>query len=259
MSNNTIFYFSGTGNSLQAAKLIAEKIGDCDIKNIAKINNNGSYILEGKPQRIGFVFPCYAMGLPNIVKQFIKSLEIPGIRTESYCFAVVTCGGSGGNSLSIVKELLSSKRLELSYGAVQKMFSNYLPLYKMADNAKEMAEKSNAEIKKIASEILSETWNDIPKAKGILSILNGIASKSLHKNVKFYSVSDACKGCGNCSKICPVGNITMQNGKPSFGVHCEQCVACIQWCSQQAINFKNKTQDSLRYHHPEITFAEMLS
>ncbi|GMO54205.1 MAG: EFR1 family ferrodoxin [Termitinemataceae bacterium] len=261
MAQNTIFYFSGTGNSLHAAKLIAQKIGDCDIINIAhtKAGETGLYVLEGKPQRVGFVFPCYAGGLPNIVTKFIKMLDIPGIRTESYCFAVATYGGEAGNALSQVKELLSSQRLELSYGANIKMVSNYIALYKMAENAKEKAENAETEIKIAAQDIAANKRNNIPKAKALIKIFYKSALKAILKNIKFFNVGDSCNACGNCVKLCPSKNIKIENGRAVFGEQCEQCMACIQWCPKEAINFKTKTVGALRYHHPNISYQDMLA
>ncbi|GMO23150.1 MAG: EFR1 family ferrodoxin [Termitinemataceae bacterium] len=260
MSDNIIFYFSGTGNSLHTAKLIAEKIGDCDIVNMAQYcgkNGNSGFTLDVKKSKIGFVFPCYACGLPNIVKRFIISLELPSIR-EAYFFAVATCGATAGNSLSQVKDLLSSKRLDITYGATVKMFSNCIALYKMADNAEGQAIESDKEIQKIAIEILNGARNDIPKSRGIINIVSNIAGKTFTKNSKKYYVSNVCNACGKCVKLCPTGNITLETGRPVFGAQCEQCMACIQWCPELAINYKSKTEGARRYHHPNVSLDEMI-
>jgi len=50
----------------------------------------------------------------------------------------------------------------------------------------------------------------------------------------------------------------MKNDKPSWIHQCEQCLACIQWCPQEAIQYGKKTVRYQRYHHPEITLKNML-
>ena len=62
MSKNVIFCYSGSGNCLNIAKNIAKRLGDTDI-----------VMMRAEPEvkdvrgakRVGFVFPCYAGGLPG--------------------------------------------------------------------------------------------------------------------------------------------------------------------------------------------------
>jgi epoxyqueuosine reductase QueG len=49
----------------------------------------------------------------------------------------------------------------------------------------------------------------------------------------------------------------MANNKPQYKHHCEQCVACIQFCPQKAINYKDATQNRRRYTNPEIKYKEL--
>lgn len=39
-----------------------------------------------------------------------------------------------------------------------------------------------------------------------------------------YKISDACLGCGACEATCPVGAISMVDGK--FEIDQEKCVEC---------------------------------
>jgi MinD superfamily P-loop ATPase len=72
-----------------------------------------------------------------------------------------------------------------------------------------------------------------------------------------YIVDGNCTGCGICKMVCPVKNIEIMNGKPNFKHNCEQCVACIQYCPQRAINYKNLTQKRRRYTNPKINYKEL--
>jgi uncharacterized Fe-S center protein len=75
---------------------------------------------------------------------------------------------------------------------------------------------------------------------------------------KYYSVSNDCNKCGICAKVCPVDNIGLDEvGRPYFRHHCEQCVACIQFCPKRAINYKDKTQSRKRYTNPAIKYADL--
>ena len=70
----TIYYFSGTGNSLKVAKDIAAELKDTEIIQICK-NNMG--INNTTSNKIGIVFPVYVSGMPLLVKEFIEKIKIP--------------------------------------------------------------------------------------------------------------------------------------------------------------------------------------
>ena len=61
MSKNVIFCWSGTGNCLTMAKIIAGELGDTDIimarKKPARLDVTDA-------ERVGFVFPCHGGGAP---------------------------------------------------------------------------------------------------------------------------------------------------------------------------------------------------
>lgn len=264
MERNIIFYFSGTGNSLKAAKDISAQLENCELVSMGK-----PFTLSGTNEynRIGFVFPCYIQGIPLAVERFIRSLDLSKNK-DAYYFCLASCGGGPGNCLAQVQTLLKEKQLALNYGKNIKMFSNCVTLYKMADNAKERAEKSDKELEKIAADVLIKAASDIPKTNALLALIYKSVTSSFAKKAREYRVSDTCVGCKTCVNICPVRNITFQEkspgdssrpGQPVFGDHCEQCLACIQWCPQRAINYKQKTQKRGRYHHPAITLAEMMT
>lgn len=69
---------------------------------------------------------------------------------------------------------------------------------------------------------------------------------------------EACIGCGTCEKVCPAKNIHMAEKKPTFGEGCQQCMACIQWCPKQAIDYKHQVKDRKHYHHPKISLKDMI-
>jgi formate hydrogenlyase subunit 6/NADH:ubiquinone oxidoreductase subunit I len=265
MKRNIIFYFSGTGNSLKVAKNIASILKYCDVVSMDK-----PYMISGTYERIGFVFPCYAQGMPLITTRFIGSLNLSENK-NAYYFAVVTCGANPGNCIAQTDKLLKAKGISLHYGNTIKMFANCITLYKMANNPKERAEKSDRESQMIAANVLTKAATPIPKSKPLLAFLYKSVVPGYAKKAKEYRISDGCTSCKTCANICPVDNITFSEtksyhpgaprrpGLPIFGDQCEQCMACIQWCPQLAIDYKQKTQRSRRYHHPDITVDEMIA
>lgn len=53
-------------------------------------------------------------------------------------------------------------------------------------------------------------------------------------------IGASCTGCGGCSTLCPMNNITMYDGKPVPGNRCTMCYRCISQCPQKAITLTGK-------------------
>ena len=231
MSKNIIFYFSGTGNSLKVAKDIASAIQDCELISMGKLHK-----LSGTYERIGFVYPMYGGGLPNAVDKFVKSLDLLENKS-SFIFAVCTSGSGSAGGLTNINKIIGVKGGKLSYAESIRCFSNYVGMYAMGSNAVIKAKAQSQATKQIVQDIESLTVKP-PVKNSAMALIHGPFIKSLANKDKGFNVSEACNGCSTCSKVCPVGNIEMQDGKPIFLHHCEQCMACVQWCPKQSINLK---------------------
>ena len=62
---------------------------------------------------------------------------------------------------------------------------------------------------------------------------------------------EKCIGCGKCDRVCPLGNIRMENGQPRWGENCTHCMACICGCPTEAIEYGKKSVGKPRYRCPE--------
>lgn len=94
-----IFYFSGTGNSAWAARQLARLTSDeaYDITNLKELPD-----ME-ETKQIGFVFPVYAWGAPQIMADFAKKLP----KSRAFTFGVCTCGGDAGLTMKQFSKLYS--------------------------------------------------------------------------------------------------------------------------------------------------------
>ncbi|MDO9033822.1 MAG: EFR1 family ferrodoxin, partial [Methanoregula sp.] len=121
-----IYYFTGTGNSLAAARAICASLGDCELVPIPTLAGSPSGIVP-TADRVGIVCPVYDFGLPSIVAEFAERLDISA---TGYCFAVLTMGGMGGSALhqldSIVRKH-GGRQLDASFTV--RMPGNFVPLY----------------------------------------------------------------------------------------------------------------------------------
>ena len=254
----TLYWFSGTGNSLQMARDLAQALGAADLVPIATA--------VGKPvpagvDRIGIVVPVYAFGLPLIVADFCRALQAPA---TPYVFGVATCGGMPGATLRQMRDLLKGRGLTLSAGFVLQMPGNYTPLYGAPSEAvqRKMLGKAGLRIPEIARVVSQKQAARVeasnPIGAWLGSLVYRLGASKLRQADTSFRVTDKCNSCGLCAKVCPVGNIVMQDGKPGWRHRCEQCLACLQWCPQEAIEFGRSTIGRRRYRHPAMTAKDFM-
>ncbi|MDD3275202.1 MAG: EFR1 family ferrodoxin [Candidatus Omnitrophica bacterium] len=261
MVKTAIYYFSSTGNSLAVARDLARGLDNADI---IPINSSLDAPDASFYERVGFVFPIYMFGLPLIVRSFLGKIEI---KPETYVFSVATFGGLPGRALSMAGEILKKRGIELACGFSVQMPGNYTPLYgaiprkqqdKIFLRQKIKTQKIIALVCQQAAGVMEENPFLLNLALYLLFYRAGSSRIPLSARRGFWS-TEACTKCGLCAKICPVGNIQLQGGRPFWLLHCQHCMGCLQWCPAQAIEYRNFTRGKGRYHHPEIQALDLIT
>ena len=249
-----IFYLSGSGNSLYAARQLAEKLEDCRLETI------GSYLrkpYDVNDEVVGIVSPVYCFALPPMMAKFLEKLQAK----PNYCFGVVTMGGNQGRALKQMSDAFAAKKITLNYAQAVLMPDNFfgIPLEERLEELK----AAEPVIAKFAEEV-AEGKADVASVKeAMLWKLFGTSASwwYLKNRLKFEEMTvDAtkCVGCGVCSEVCQMENITMVDGKPTFGKNCASCLGCFHWCPQSAISAGKLTLDnSKRYVNPNINLQMM--
>jgi ferredoxin len=255
----TIFYYTGTGNSLWIARKLSEALGGADVVSIPSWKKTPAKIAPSST--VGLVFPVHMWGLPRAVRGFLGTL---GEMKPGYAFAVAVNAGQVSNTLVQLKRELADLAVPLNAGFGMVMPTNYIPWGGPGPKEKqnERFEKAGRKIAGIAQKI--RTGGTFPVEKGPLwqrILFTGMYKMSYphvpEMDKKFW-VDEKCNRCGICEKVCPAGNIALTDGNPRWNHHCEQCLACIQWCPKEAIQYGKKTSKYERYHHPEIALKDML-
>ena len=256
-----IYYFSGTGNSLVVARDIAGRT-NAKLISIPSVMYKDSIKID--PDVVGIVFPAYYMRMPGIVERFISKLTN---LQDKYIFAIVTVGGIAGSVLHRLSEAINKRGGNLTAGFIVRMPANYidnadaLPLFLQ----KRMFRNWNRKADTIANTILTGKSSLMKRFNPVMTLLfsryidkqylRGDLSPDVDTN---FWADSKCNGCRICLRVCPVRNIKIVDDRPVWQHHCEKCLACIQWCPKQAIQFKNVTIKRKRYHHRDVKISDVL-
>lgn len=122
---NSIYYYSATGNSLYAAQTLAQELGDCRLVSMPAWWQEATVVPDSSS--IGLVFPMHYFGVPPVVAEFVAKLDLTGV---DYIFAVATCGSTlMCNVFKELEQLLAAKGKRLDAGFYVRMVDNYLPMF----------------------------------------------------------------------------------------------------------------------------------
>lgn len=256
----SLYYFSGTGNSLAVAKKIAAALGECELVPIASLQKTNGRIVP-PAERIGIVCPVYFTGLPSIVAMFAERLDpVAG----EYIFAAVTHGGGGGSAALRQIDSILRKRQDrgLDAGFAVHMPGNYILMYSSPEGKKQedILARADEQIADITGSIIRCEKHALPSSVVLLvlhTLLYPWFISHVHTDDKKFSVNDRCTSCGICEDVCPAENIELVDGKPVWKHHCELCCGCIHLCPAGAIQAGPRTADRLRYRNPSVTVSEL--
>ncbi len=232
----TIFYFTGTGNSLFAAQKIAEKT-DAKLVSIPQaIGERREY----SDDCIGFVYPQYANSLPKMVRRFVLSNKF----AAEYFFAVDLYSFIHIGALGELAGLIP-----LNYGAYLKTPCNFTVLMNPPKNPQAVLATAEGKLAEMAGDILGRKSKPIKPRTG-----EGNATKYFGE-AKF-KVTDQCTRCGTCASVCPAHNIVIEKGV-MFGNACENCFACVNLCPAHAIYSSRAVLRRRQYRNPVISVEEI--
>lgn len=117
----TIFYYTGTGNSLWTARRLASLLEEAQCVSMKRCTD---VKIACGAQRIGLVFPVHIWGVPPPVVEFVRRLNV---NTSQYLFAMAVNAGQVAATLIQLQSVLGEKQLRLSSGFSIDLPSNYIP------------------------------------------------------------------------------------------------------------------------------------
>ena len=252
-----IYYFTGTGNSLQAARQLASLLDNTTLRPITEQANT-----DPSSSAVGFVFPVYLWGAPKIVCDFIDKFKSDF--SGKYLFAVATYKSQPGDVMGQLRRFIAKLGLPLSSGFVVPMPGNNIIFYDI-ESSQIIEDKIDASRKQLA-----EIAFDVSQRRKIIprtsfpdrflktGLLHPVLTSTFEKADKNFWAESSCNGCAVCSQVCPTGNISIADAHPVWQHRCQQCLACIHLCPAQAIQYGKTTAGRTRYLHPGISVKDLI-
>ena len=255
-----IVYFSGTGNSLAIARQIGEALGEQTMPLHQAVQADLS-----SEKVVGLVYPSYYFNAPEPVLRMVKELRI---NSGAYVFIIIPCGAQTGRAIWSVTKILKEKGVEVAY--CHKIRVPDCSAIGFGRNPNDQAwkfERFAPRLEQIVSDLKARKhahhfggWS----LAGWLCALPWMQKKTLPL-LQPAVHADKCVGCGTCKRVCTQGNISLVEaaGRTQplavIGDHCAQCLSCVHFCPQQAVEIAGKpTLRERQYHHPKVKVADMV-
>ncbi len=260
-----IFYYSGTGFTLKAAKILQKELHDKVIlKPIVGLMNSGCTISNA--EKVGLMMPLHAFGMPSAYRRFLDTFQFPNAK---YIFVLVTCGGAPAKVYNEINKHLKHQNKKLNafrYAVAPNTFDVVLNIGS-SKKVKDARLHFNEDVKNFAT-IINRNENSIELMYRnyfgdyfLFPVMRMLNRKTAYFNLQndFY-VDNKCIGCGQCEKMCLSGKIKINDKKPEWqsNVSCQYCLACLNLCPQQAIQVrKTKTPKIDRIFCPGTVYKDI--
>ena len=246
MKSATIYYFSGTGNTLLVVREILRVFAGRGIP--AEMFPLERTVPRPPPSGglLGLAFPVAAQSTYPFVWRFVEGLP-PGAGTEA--FMVDTLAGFSGGIVGPARKLLARKGY-LPLGAAEiVMPSNFFPAARDAEKEEKTRRAGLAAARRFALSLVEgrPRWGRVPLVSDLVRGMSraGFLWKMMRRFFPLAVDPGRCARCGLCARICPVGNIALKD-LPVFAGRCEICMRCVSFCPAGAISVPGKKSVAYR-------------
>ena len=237
-------YFSGTGNTKFCIDRFLEEYDGS--KNSFPIEEKVSLAKIENANEIVIGYPVQYSNIPKILQDYIMTNQ--HVWNGKKIFIVATMGLFSGDGAGMLARLLKRYGASVVGGLHLKMpdsIGDVKALKRSFEKNRELVIKAEEKICRAVQEIKS--GRPPQEGLGAACHLAGLFGQSLYFFWKTKNYTDQlkinrekCTGCGLCGKICPMGNLSLENGAAAAGDRCTMCYRCISRCPKQAITLLGK-------------------
>lgn len=236
-----ILVFSGTGNSLHVANLLAEHLHD----SVVRLPLDGNSLSLAHTDRVIWVFPVYSWGVPPVVIRWIKQIQFESSEGLVH-HAVLTCGDDVGHADKMWRNLMKEKSQTAGCVFSVIMPNTYVLMRGFdVDSPRLEAEKVKASSARVAD--IARIISDGPQT-AVTDVVRGkfpwIKTRVIYPwfcrfdmSPRPFHSTDACTACGLCASQCPMNNISMTSGRPRWAENCALCLGCYHVCPHHAVAY----------------------
>ena len=221
-------YFSGTGNTRHCTEKLVHLLDETahavpmEEKRAAELLSEHDFIVLAYPVQYSYV--------PVMVSNFIKNHA--NLWRNKKVFCVATMALFSGDGAGCLARLLKKYGAEIIGGlhiCMPDSICDVKLLKRSVEKHRDIISAADRKIERCAEKIRQGKY---PKdGLHFYDRIAGLIGQRLWfcGKTKDYSdqlkISDACTGCGLCTRLCPMENLVLENNRAKAGNRCTMCYA----------------------------------
>ncbi len=219
------------------------KIGENADENapVVALEDRGAVPTVAAYDNIILGYPVQFSNAPKMVRDLIT--ENAALWNGKNVLCLVTMGAFSGDGAGCTARLLKKCGATVLGGLHIKMPDSVCDSKLLKKSADENMLIINRAEEKIGRTVLRMKSGKFPRdglgvfahAAGLFGQRLWFYSKTNHYSNKLKINKTLCTGCGKCVRVCPMKNLTVENGAVSPHGKCTMCYRCVSLCPQKAI------------------------